>query len=44
MNDSIVLSNFMFGENIDIYSKIVYMGLKKYVNKNSGACFQQRKN
>ena len=43
MNNSMVLSNFMFGENIDIYSKIVYIGLKKYVNKVTGACFPAKK-
>ena len=43
MNNSMVLSNFMFGENIDIYSKVVYMGLKKYVNKATGACFPAKK-
>ena len=41
--DNLILSNFMFGENIDVYSKIVYMGLKKYVNKVNNACFPAKK-
>jgi len=33
----------MFGENIDIYSKIVYMTLKKYINKDTNSCFVSKK-
>lgn len=42
-NSMMILSNFMFGENIDIYSKIVYMTLKKYINKDTNSCFVSKK-
>jgi len=38
-----ILSNFMFGENINIYSKLVYIALKKYINKDTNSCFVSKK-
>lgn len=39
--DTLILSNFMFSKEIDIHSKIVYAGLKKFLNKD-GICFPSR--
>lgn len=42
-NSMMILSNFMFGENINIYSKLVYMAIKKYINRDTNSCFVSKK-
>lgn len=41
MSNTITMSNYIFNSQIDVHSKIVYAGLKKFTN-NEGVCFPSR--
>lgn len=41
MSNTITMSNYIFNNQIDVHSKIVYAGLKKYSNSD-GICFPSR--